>query len=388
MFLIDLTHTSHTAARTGIQRVSRSLVQSLGPAAVGVTRDPYLRAWRPLEDWERAQLADGRGRAAGTQWPLRRKWHARVRRGLGRAARHAVQGEFEGLIEPELFSAPVARDLPKLLTLVRGPRVALFHDALALRQPDLTPAATVARLPAYLQELLRFDGIAAVSADSRDSLLSYWQWLGIAHPPPVVAIPLAADPPPAAATPATADQARPVVLSVGTIEGRKNHLALLEACEQLWAAGRDFELHLVGHLNAATGRAAVTRIRALQGAGRPLRYDGPASDEAVAAAYAASTFTVYPSLGEGFGLPVIESLVRGRPCVCSSRGAIGEISRGGGCVALDLVDGPALARGLAQLLDSPETRATLAAAASARRFKTWADYTRELTAWMQTLPRR
>jgi glycosyltransferase involved in cell wall biosynthesis len=388
MLLIDLTHTSHTAARTGIQRVSRSLAQNLGRAAVGVTRDPYLRAWRPLEEWERAQLADGRGRQAGTLWPLRRKWHARLRRVLGRAARHAVQGEFAGLIEPELFSAPVARDLPGLLALVRGPRVALFHDALALQQPDLTPGPTVARLPAYLQELLRFDGIAAVSADSRDSLVSYWQWLGVANPPPVEAIPLAVDPPPVAREAAPCGAARPVVLCIGTIEGRKNHLALLEACEQLWAAGRDFELRLIGHPNAATGGPALARLRGLQAAGRPVRYDGPASDETIAAAYAACAFTVYPSLGEGFGLPVIESLVRGKPCICSSRGALGEIARGGGCVPLDLVDGPALARGLARLLDSPEMRATLAAAAAARRFKTWADYTRELTTWMQTLPRR
>ena len=55
------------------------------------------------------------------------------------------------------------------------------------------PAKTVARFPAYLHKLLAFDGIAAVSADSRDSLLDYWRWLGVRATPPVQAIPLGVD---------------------------------------------------------------------------------------------------------------------------------------------------------------------------------------------------
>ena len=43
---LDLTHTSHTRARTGIQRVTRSLHAALGANAIALTHDPYLRAWR------------------------------------------------------------------------------------------------------------------------------------------------------------------------------------------------------------------------------------------------------------------------------------------------------------------------------------------------------
>lgn len=45
--LLDLSHTSHTRARTGIQRVARSLWRELGPAAAPVTFDPHERTWRP-----------------------------------------------------------------------------------------------------------------------------------------------------------------------------------------------------------------------------------------------------------------------------------------------------------------------------------------------------
>jgi glycosyltransferase involved in cell wall biosynthesis len=267
--------------------------------------------------------------------------------------------------------------------------VAVFHDAIALRFPELSPAGTVARFPGYLQELFRFDGIAAVSDASRDSLLAYWRWLGVANPPPVKTISLGVDLPAATALPPDPPPAAlPVVLSVGTLEGRKNHLALLEACEQLWTRGEKFELRLIGSVHRQTGRAALEKLQALQLAGRPLRYDGPLGDAAVDAAYAACAFTVYPSLAEGFGLPVIESLARGRPCVCSAHGALGELSRAGGCVALAQVDATSLATAIAQLLADPAGLATLSAAARARTFKTWSAYAAELAAWMQGLTRR
>ncbi|HYP16765.1 MAG TPA: glycosyltransferase family 1 protein, partial [Opitutus sp.] len=381
MLLIDLTHTSHTPARTGIQRVARALHQNLTGRALPVTRDPFLGAWRPLEAWELANLARSRGgHKRKAEWPRLAKWRGRLRRALGRTPRHAVQGEFDGLIAPELFGPRVARDYPKLFPHVRGPRVALFLDAIPLRFPELTPPGTVARFPAYLQELLMFDGIAAISEESRDSLVSYWRWLGAANPPPVVALPLGVDE--VAYQPArdtTASKPKPIVLSVGTLEGRKNHLALLDACEALWARGVVFELRIIGHVNAETGGAALARLRTLQSSGRPLRFDGPATDETIREAYAECAFTIYPSIAEGFGLPVIESLAHGTPCVCSACGALGEISRHGGCVPLESLDPSAIGAAIEDLLARPAELAQLSVAARQRRFKSWADYTRELT---------
>lgn len=390
MLLLDLSHTSHTPARTGIQRVARALWQHLGSAATPVTRDAFLGGWRALESWELENLRHTRGGAKRkAQWPVIPKWRGRVRRILGRTRHHVLKGEFRGFIEPEIFAPHVARELPRVFAHVDGPRVALFHDSIPLRFPELTPPRTVARFPLYLRELLQFDGIAAVSEESRDSLLGFWRWLGVSNPPPVIALPLGVD---AGSSNLSGFQnqetGRRVVLCVGTLEGRKNHLALLEACEQLWARGVAFELRMIGHVNAETGGTALARLRALQAAGRPLRYDGPVADETIAEAYAGCAFTIYPSIAEGFGLPVIESLARGKPCVCSGRGALGEISRGGGCVPLEDVTAPALVAAIEHLLARPDELAALTSAARARVFKTWTDYARELTTWMRDLPRR
>ena len=239
-----------------------------------------------------------------------------------------------------MFSPEVAAALPALLASVPGPRAALFHDAIALKFPELTPAKTVARFPAYLQELLQFDGIAAISEDSRQSLLDYWRWLEAPHPPPVTVIPLGIEPPPpSSARHAPSPLQLPVILSVGSLEGRKNHVALLDACERLWSAGTTFELRLIGLAHPQTGRAALEKIRALQAMGRPLCYDGPVDDATLEAAYAGCAFTVYPSLIEGFGLPVLESLARGKPCVCSGQGALGESARTAAQRAYELASG-------------------------------------------------
>lgn len=387
--LLDLSHTSHTRARTGIQRVTRSLHAALAEGTVAITHDPHLEAWRELEPWERANLAsDSAAGKRGAQWPLAAKLRSRARRVLG-ASPPALPAN-SGLIVPEVFSPDVAAALPALFAAARGPRVALFHDAIALKYPELTPPKTVTRFPPYLVELLQFDGIAAVSNDSCAALQDYWRWLGVKTTPAVQAIPLGIEPqrpgPNGEISPRPADDgSTPIVLSVGSIEGRKNHLALLEACEKLWSAGRSFSLHLIGLAQTQTGAAALARIRTLQSAGRPLRYDGPVTNAALTHAYGECAFTVYPSLMEGFGLPVIESLAQGKPCVCSARGALGESARGGGCVLLENVSAESLAAAVDRLLMNPPDVAALAAEARRRRFKTWADYARELTEWLRTL---
>ena len=91
-----------------------------------------------------------------------------------------------------------------------------------------------------LAELLRFDGIAAVSEDSRTSLLEYWRWLGASRTPPVQVIPLGIKPHPFSQIGGNSPGgALPIVLCVGSLEGRKNHVTLLDACKEIERSMRD-----------------------------------------------------------------------------------------------------------------------------------------------------
>jgi len=416
MHLLDLTHTAHTRVQTGIQVVCRALYAELAKrhAARPITWDRYAKEWRGLQAWELANLDlhakrdDESGATANSakvtyqkphakrsaQWPLSARVSGRLRRlrrTLGSPtsaplAPHTgckTDGEHNsGLIIPELFAPSLARYHAQLR--VSGPRVAIFYDAIPLKFPELSPAKTVAFYPGYLNALLQFDGIAAISEDSAQTLRDYFRWLGAPHTPQVTAIPLGANLP-TAKPPASPCNTLPTILAVGSIEGRKNHLALLDAAESLWARGRRFKLHIIGLAQAETGRAALARINALRAAGCPLHYAGHADLATVEAAYAECDFTVYPSIIEGFGLPVIESLARGRPCICSTKGALGEVAAGGGTLALDEMTAPAIATAIETLLQNPDTLSRLATEARTRRFRTWSEYTDALLDWMGTL---
>src|SRR5215207_9041119 len=86
--LLDLSHTSHTRARTGIQRVARSLWENLADRALAVTHDPHRGHWRALDAWEEENLC---GSDAATRrsalWPLRVRLRARAHRVLRRKVR-------------------------------------------------------------------------------------------------------------------------------------------------------------------------------------------------------------------------------------------------------------------------------------------------------------
>jgi len=423
MHLLDLTHTAHTRVQTGIQVVCRALYTELAKRAAArpITWDRYAKEWRDLQAWELANLdlhakRDDENGATGNstqtshnephakrsaQWPLSARLGGRWRK-LRRALGAPVTDPFApyssetasepraggGLIIPELFAPSLARYHAQLRVL--GPRVAIFHDAIPLKYPELSPVKTVAFYPGYLHSLLQFDGIAANSEDSAQTLRDYFRWLGTPRTPQVAAIPLGVNLPSAVPPPLTIDSPSPsseppTILSVGSIEGRKNHLALLNAAEALWARGRRFKLHIIGLAQAETGRTALEKIRSLQAAGHPLRYPGHADLSTLEAAYAECHFTVYPSIIEGFGLPVIESLARGRPCICSGKGALGEVAAGGGTLALDEMTAPAIAAAIDTLLQNPDTVAQLATEARVRRFRTWSEYTDALLDWMATL---
>ena len=389
MLLIDLTHTSHTAANTGIQRQARGVYGALAEltATAPICFDPFAQDWRPLDALElqnaRGELPVGRSR--GAQWTLTQKfrgWRDRLTR------RPSALPPGSGLICPEIFSPAVAARQPELFAHCDGPRIAVFFDAIPLTHPELTPPKTVARFPTYLQELLRFDGIAAISQTSADYLTGYWRWLGVRDCPPVTAVSLGVDLP--AATPPSPPPATtvPQVLCVSSVEGRKNHLALLGAAETLWAAGLKFELRIVGMPRPETASAALAEIARLRAAGRPLRFDGVLDEPALNAAWATCSFSVYPSEIEGFGLPIIESLARGKPCLCAATGATGELVSGGGCLGVEPASAPNFADAMRRLLTDEALRLRLVDEARHRPLPTWEGCARQLLDWMRELPPR
>ena len=160
-----------------------------------------------------------------------------------------------------------------------------------------------------------------------------------------------------------------------TLEPRKNHLTLLEAAEKIWREkAASFELTLIGRKTADFGKQVIAKTEALRRAGRPVRWKRHINDEDLVAAYDACAFTVFPSLVEGFGLPIIESLCRARPCICGDNGALGERARDGGCLTVDQTSAFDLAEAMQRLLTDKTLYIRLLKEARSRHFDTWRNF--------------
>jgi len=149
---------------------------------------------------------------------------------------------------------------------------------------------------------------------------------------------------------------RPYLLWTGTVEPRKNLPGLLAAFARLGRS--DVDLVLVGPHGWNEDLVAL-----LEGGPPGVHPLGFVSPHDLRALYAGAEVFCYPSLSEGFGLPVLEALAQGTPVVTSAGTATEEILGAGGR-AVDPGDPSAIADAVATLLDDPVERAAAQAGAS------------------------
>ena len=141
------------------------------------------------------------------------------------------------------------------------------------------------------------------------------------------------------------------VLWVGTAEPRKNLSGLLEAWQTLDRSAE--QLVLVGPAGWKSGLDGD-----LAANGQSIRRLGFVSEADKRALMRAAAVVCYPSLTEGFGLPVLEAMVQETPVVTSATGATGEVAGAAG-VLVNPLRPQEIADALAGLLDSPEEASRL-----------------------------
>lgn len=253
---------------------------------------------------------------------------------------------------------------------------AMFHDAIPVRWPHITWPQSVRRHPEYMKLLAAFDRTWAISDATRRDFEEFWRWQGVAPQAPAGVIALGADFDGSnrVARDPVVPPGRPGLLAVGIVEPRKNQAFLLDVAESLWREGVDFELHVVGRGNPHFGAPIVARMRALQRREARFRYHAAAGDRELGRLYAAARAVAFPTIAEGCGLPLLESLWRGVPCVASDLPVLRENADTGGCL-------------LARVNDAADwgakLRTVLTDAAECRRLQAQA-MSRALPRWSQT----
>jgi glycosyltransferase involved in cell wall biosynthesis len=384
MIYLDVTSAAASRMSTGVQRAIRGIYQVLGAqSVVPVIWDRQGKCYARLSELEEERLA--RPFAKGfriTFWPDVQEQFFSVRglrNRLGKCERRIPMQGFPGagniLMIPDLCWDSRVESW-KNLEAQPGIKAAIFHDAMPLRLPGQSSSRD-SLFAEYVRGLGQMDLVICVSREVERDLLGYWEEFGIQPKPTKVMpwpMPFQGDRPEASQS-----KVPPRLLYVSRLRLRKNHLILLEACEQLWQEGFDFHLNLVGIADAPADTWKILReISRLARQGRPVRWMRHVSDSELARSYNESAFTVFPSKMEGFGLPILESLWHGRPVICGSNGALGEVSFGGGCLHVDQNDPAALGAGIRRLLTDPYKLASLREEAQRRSFRTWSDYQGDL----------
>ncbi len=274
---------------------------------------------------------------------------------------------------PELFSDAERPGWGEWLRTVRCRRAAIFHDAIPLKFPHITWPRSVGRHALYMKELARFDRVFAVSEASRLELLGFWRWQGVKPVGELSVISLGADGLGFPRASAHIDPPPPSLLVVGILEPRKNQLLALDLVERLWAAGIPASIQVVGRVNPHFGGPIVDRIKALRRmAPSRVGFHDKADDARLAKLYRQARLTLFPTLAEGCGLPVLESLWFGVPCLCNDLPVLRENSSEGGCIHVPVSDLDAWGEAAKLLLTDDAAWLRLAEAAIRRTLPTWA----------------
>jgi FkbM family methyltransferase len=378
-------HTAICPVNTGMQRVARRLARALLEAGEQL----YFVKWSAVLSG--FTLVDRDELAHFSRWHGPALEAAEVQRypAAGDATfaieRHSF-GEAHWLVVPEVTHITYQPHAMTLDVLMEAKRLGLrsafvYYDATPLRRAEL--AGMAASHETYMQQLLLADLILPISDWSARDLASYFhihEKAVLTPTPRIVAMPLPGESQLASRVTRAINisENQKLIVCVGSITPHKNQLALVRAFEKFCESHpeTEWQLSLAGNLHPDL----ADDIRLATKGNARIQYLEHIPDERLDELYRRCAFTVFPSVEEGFGLPILESLWYGKPCICANFGAMGEVAEGGGCYTIDMRNNDELLRALDLLINTPDKLKKLSKEAVKRDILGWSDYGQQFIA--------
>lgn len=363
---------------TGIDRVCLAYLENFARDAQAVVHHPWMRRildrrssnelfdllLRPPERFRTALIGRALRRLGGTSSNSERRFYLNI----GHTG-----------LDSDGFRTWVERS---------GVRPIYFiHDLIPLTHPQYCRDGEAERHARRMRTVLATaSGVIGNSQATLDDLQRFAEAEGFAFPPAVAAwlgcTPLRSG------DASGRDGRRSTFVTLGTIEGRKNHLLLLDIWSRLIATMGDSapRLLIIGQRGWKAERAfeALDRDQTLHGHVVELT---DCSDDELAAHLANARALLFPSHAEGFGLPLVEALALGVPVIASDLPVFKEIGQG----IPSLVDSNDRDAWEAAILDyaHPESAVRAAQLDRLRQFRPfgWANHFRRVEQWLETLDR-
>lgn len=380
LVLLDATYSAQDSANSGVINVTRRLASEL---SMNTDLFVVFGIWAAgnyvlPSEWNRAFLEsyagpkDWLGRLIsqfGEYVPLERILEAAD----PRCAQPPV------LLCPEVVLATGSDSAKRRVAWGRdmGFRVAfILHDMLPVYEAQYINAGMVEAFPQYIEALLQADAIWPNSPFTLGEFERYCREHDLDAPRRREAVLLPGQfGDLARRTASSFDPAEIRILCVSTIEPRKNHRGLIEAFERLRRRRPELPLRLVLVGNEYMGAEALAEwVREAARRDDRIEWRGAVSQAQLEAEFARASFTVYPSLAEGFGLPILESLWMGKPCICHEAGVMAELAADGGCIMVDVKDPAELSVAIEHLCSEQVVVEALRRQAATREIATWPSY--------------
>jgi glycosyltransferase involved in cell wall biosynthesis len=271
---------------------------------------------------------------------------------------------------------------PELRTVANAvfPQAVCYHDLIELERPAAGRVKWDRRMY-YLSKARLAARVRHKMANSESTRSAVLRRFPGIDPGSIRTVHLGVRPGLAPVEAARGEPSPPACLYVGSYEPRKNIPALIRAFATV-AGDTGAVLHLAGHADAAV-RDGLLRLARESGVASRIRWHGLVDDAELRALYASSHFLLFPSLKEGFGLPLAEAMAHGLVVFAFRNSCIPEVVADGGVLAED-GDFAAWGRALEELVRDSGRLAELRARARERARYFGAEAARQrLAAWLE-----